>query len=111
MDGNNAIEAVFIPDKGRGTLCVSSQVGCALTCQFCTTATQGFNRNLSTAEIIGQVWVAAKHMGNVPQQQRSEEHTSELQSLMRISYAVICLKKKTSHIPRGHTISDSPMQK
>ena len=66
MDASNAIEAVFIPDKGRGTLCVSSQVGCALNCQFCSTATQGFNRNLSTAEIIGQVWVAARHLGNVP---------------------------------------------
>src|SRR3546814_4216087 len=70
MEGNNAIEAVFIPEKGRGTLCVSSQVGCALNCQFCSTATQGFNRNLSTAEIIGQVWVAAKHLGNVPHKQR-----------------------------------------
>jgi 23S rRNA (adenine2503-C2)-methyltransferase len=70
MDGKNAIEAVFIPDKGRGTLCVSSQVGCALNCQFCSTATQGFNRNLSTAEIIGQVWVAAKHLGNVPHKMR-----------------------------------------
>ena len=70
MDQANAIEAVFIPDKGRGTLCVSSQVGCGLNCQFCSTATQGFNRNLSTAEIIGQVWVAAKHLGNVPHKQR-----------------------------------------
>ncbi|WP_166207139.1 23S rRNA (adenine(2503)-C(2))-methyltransferase RlmN [Cognatiluteimonas telluris] len=70
MDPKNAIEAVYIPDKGRGTLCVSSQVGCALNCQFCSTATQGFNRNLSTAEIIGQVWVAARHLGNVPHQQR-----------------------------------------
>jgi 23S rRNA (adenine2503-C2)-methyltransferase len=70
MDGKNAIETVFIPDKGRGTLCVSSQVGCALNCQFCSTATQGFNRNLSTAEIIGQVWVAARHLGNVPHKQR-----------------------------------------
>ena len=70
MDQTNAIEAVFIPDKGRGTLCVSSQVGCGLNCQFCSTATQGFNRNLSTAEIIGQVWVAAKHLGNVPHRQR-----------------------------------------
>jgi 23S rRNA (adenine2503-C2)-methyltransferase len=69
-DGKNAIETVYIPDKGRGTLCVSSQVGCALNCQFCSTATQGFNRNLSTAEIIGQVWVAARHLGNVPHQQR-----------------------------------------
>jgi 23S rRNA (adenine2503-C2)-methyltransferase len=64
MDAGNAIEAVFIPDKGRGTLCVSSQVGCGLNCQFCSTATQGFNRNLSTAEIIGQAWVASKHLGN-----------------------------------------------
>ena len=70
MDGKNAIEAVFIPDKGRGTLCVSSQVGCGLNCHFCSTATQGFNRNLSTAEIIGQVWVAARHLGNVPHKQR-----------------------------------------
>jgi 23S rRNA (adenine2503-C2)-methyltransferase len=70
MDGKNAIETVYIPDKGRGTLCVSSQVGCALNCTFCSTATQGFNRNLSTAEIIGQVWVAARHLGNVPHKQR-----------------------------------------
>jgi 23S rRNA (adenine2503-C2)-methyltransferase len=70
MDGSNAVETVYIPDKGRGTLCVSSQVGCALNCTFCSTATQGFNRNLSTAEIIGQVWVAARHLGNVPHRQR-----------------------------------------
>jgi len=70
VDGKNAIETVYIPDKARGTLCVSSQVGCALNCQFCSTATQGFNRNLSTAEIIGQVWVAARHLGNVPAQIR-----------------------------------------
>jgi 23S rRNA (adenine2503-C2)-methyltransferase len=70
MSGGNGIETVFIPDRGRGTLCVSSQVGCGLNCQFCSTATQGFNRNLSAAEIIGQVWVAAKHLGNVPHLQR-----------------------------------------
>jgi len=70
MDGRNAIETVYIPDKGRGTLCVSSQVGCALNCTFCSTATQGFNRNLSAAEIIGQVWTAARHLGNVPHKQR-----------------------------------------
>jgi 23S rRNA (adenine2503-C2)-methyltransferase len=70
MDGGNAIESVFIPDKGRGTLCVSSQVGCGLNCTFCSTGTQGFNRNLSTAEIIGQVWVASKHLGNITHRQR-----------------------------------------
>ena len=70
QDGRNAIETVYIPDKGRGTLCVSSQVGCGLNCTFCSTATQGFNRNLTAAEIVGQVWVAARHLGNVPHQQR-----------------------------------------
>ncbi|MBL4707356.1 MAG: 23S rRNA (adenine(2503)-C(2))-methyltransferase RlmN [Flavobacteriales bacterium] len=60
LDGQNRIETVFIPEEGRGTLCVSSQVGCALECTFCSTAQQGFNRNLSTAEIIGQVWAAAR---------------------------------------------------
>lgn len=70
MDGRNAVETVFIPEKGRGTLCVSSQVGCALNCGFCSTATQGFNRNLTAAEIIGQVWVAARHLGNVPHRDR-----------------------------------------
>ena len=70
VDGKNAVETVYIPDKGRGTLCVSSQVGCGLNCSFCSTATQGFNRNLTTAEIIGQVWVTARHLGNVPAQIR-----------------------------------------
>ncbi|MBS0458076.1 MAG: 23S rRNA (adenine(2503)-C(2))-methyltransferase RlmN [Proteobacteria bacterium] len=70
MDGGNAIETVFIPDKGRGTLCVSSQVGCAMACTFCSTGTQGFNRNLTVAEIVGQVWIAAKHLGNIPHRQR-----------------------------------------
>jgi len=58
QDGNH-IEAVFIPEDDRGTLCVSSQVGCALDCSFCSTGRQGFNRNLSTAEIISQVWLAS----------------------------------------------------
>ena len=57
-DGNH-IEAVFIPEDDRGTLCVSSQVGCALDCSFCSTGRQGFNRNLTTAEVISQVWLAA----------------------------------------------------
>lgn len=58
----NCIEAVYIPEASRGTLCVSSQVGCALNCSFCSTAKQGFNRNLSTAEIIGQLWVAVRRL-------------------------------------------------
>jgi len=56
----NRVETVFIPEESRGTLCVSSQIGCALACTFCSTAQQGFNRNLTTAEIIGQVFVAQK---------------------------------------------------
>lgn len=63
MDGSNAIETVYIPEAERGTLCISSQVGCALDCTFCATAQQGFNRNLSVAEIIGQVWMAARELG------------------------------------------------
>ncbi len=58
VDDNNGIETVFIPDEDRRTLCVSSQVGCALNCTFCATALHGYNRNLTTAEIIGQVWLA-----------------------------------------------------
>jgi len=70
MDRGNAIETVYIPEPTRGTLCVSSQIGCALNCRFCSTGAQGFNRNLSPAEIIGQVWVAAKHLGNATHQNR-----------------------------------------
>jgi len=58
VDGANAVEAVFIPETRRGTLCVSSQAGCVLDCAFCSTGKQGFNRNLSTAEIVGQLWLA-----------------------------------------------------
>jgi len=58
VDEANAVEAVFIPETNRGTLCVSSQAGCVLDCAFCSTGKQGFNRNLSTAEIIGQLWLA-----------------------------------------------------
>ncbi|MFO8155638.1 MAG: 23S rRNA (adenine(2503)-C(2))-methyltransferase RlmN [Pseudomonadota bacterium] len=64
-DGN-AVETVFIPEEGRGTLCISSQVGCALECSFCATGAQGFNRNLSAGEIIAQVWVAARALGHDP---------------------------------------------
>jgi 23S rRNA (adenine2503-C2)-methyltransferase len=60
VDGANAVEAVFIPEARRGTLCVSSQAGCVLDCAFCSTGKQGFNRNLSTAEVVGQLWLANK---------------------------------------------------
>src|SRR5207302_1213301 len=58
----NGIETVFIPEDDRGTLCVSSQVGCALDCKFCSTGRQGFNRDLGVAEIVGQLWVANKRL-------------------------------------------------
>jgi 23S rRNA (adenine2503-C2)-methyltransferase len=67
MGNGNAVETVFIPEETRGTLCVSSQVGCALECSFCSTGKQGFNRNLSTAEIIGQLWHANRVLGAVRQ--------------------------------------------
>ena len=70
LDSGNNIETVFIPEDGRGTLCISSQVGCALECTFCSTAQQGFNRNLTTAEIIGQVWIANKTLKCIPRKER-----------------------------------------
>ena len=63
LEDGNCIETVYIPEKDRGTLCVSSQVGCILNCSFCSTAKQGFNRNLTAGEIIGQLWLAAKTLG------------------------------------------------
>jgi 23S rRNA (adenine2503-C2)-methyltransferase len=63
LDGGSAVEAVLIPENGRATLCVSSQIGCSLNCSFCSTGKQGFNRNLSAAEIIGQVRVAIRSFG------------------------------------------------
>ena len=70
LDSGNSVETVFIPEKTRGTLCVSSQIGCALECSFCSTGQQGFNRNLSVAEIIGQIWVANKALGRDPKGDR-----------------------------------------
>jgi 23S rRNA (adenine2503-C2)-methyltransferase len=74
MPGANAaeqvIETVFIPEPGRGTLCISSQIGCALDCSFCATGRQGFNRNLTAAEIIGQVWLANRELGHDPDGER-----------------------------------------
>lgn len=76
VGSGNGIETVFIPEANRGTLCVSSQVGCALACAFCSTGKQGFNRNLTVAEIIGQLWIANKMIGletgdKVPQTNRA----------------------------------------
>lgn len=70
LDNNNCVETVFIPEAGRGTLCVSSQIGCALNCSFCATGKQGFNRNLSVCEIIAQLWVANRELGRDPKGER-----------------------------------------
>ncbi len=63
VGGGNAVESVFIPEEERGTLCISTQAGCALDCSFCSTGKQGFNRNLTVAEIIGQLWQARHALG------------------------------------------------
>ena len=70
VGGMNGVETVYIPDDSRGTLCISSQVGCALECTFCSTGRQGFNRNLSVAEIIGQLWWANRALGHNPKGDR-----------------------------------------
>ena len=70
VEGGSAVECVFIPEGDRGTLCVSSQVGCSLDCSFCSTGKQGFNRDLTSAEIIGQVWMAAKRFDSLGGEQR-----------------------------------------
>jgi 23S rRNA (adenine2503-C2)-methyltransferase len=62
VGGGDAVETVFIPEEDRGTLCLSSQAGCAVGCRFCSTGHQGFSRNLSTAEILGQLWFAEHHL-------------------------------------------------
>lgn len=62
VGGGNAVEAVFIPEDDRGTLCISSQAGCAMGCLFCSTGKQGFNRNLATSEIVGQLWWAEREL-------------------------------------------------
>jgi 23S rRNA (adenine2503-C2)-methyltransferase len=70
LSDGNCIETVFIPEANRGTLCVSSQVGCTLNCAFCATGAQGFNRNLETHEIIGQLWVTSRLLGPEAQGER-----------------------------------------
>jgi len=70
LPDGNSVETVFIPEAERGTLCISSQVGCSLNCSFCSTARQGYNRNLSAGEIISQLWIANREMSAFGQEQR-----------------------------------------
>ena len=74
--GSSAVETVFIPADGRGTLCISSQAGCTLDCGFCSTGKQGFNRNLTTAEIIGQLWLANRML------REGVGHTGEISNVV-----------------------------
>ena len=80
----NGIETVFIPEEDRGTLCISSQVGCALECTFCSTGRQGFNRNLTSGEIIGQLWLANNKL-------REQENYKLLNSDERIITNVVMM--------------------
>ena len=89
VGGANAVEAVFIPETGRGTLCVSSQAGCALDCAFCSTGKQGFNRNLSAAEIIGQLWLANKLLGGNAAPADAKDSDDEPDNGRRISNVVL----------------------
>jgi len=73
LENGNAIEAVFIPEEDRNTLCISSQVGCALDCSFCATAQQGFNRNLTTGEILAQLWIAEHTLRNAGYQMDNQQ--------------------------------------
>jgi 23S rRNA (adenine2503-C2)-methyltransferase len=77
MDEVQGIETVYIPEPDRGTLCISSQVGCAMDCTFCSTAQQGFNRNLSVAEIVGQVWLAHRELSGSP---AAGQHAAKLRA-------------------------------
>lgn len=76
VDPDNAVETVFIPEDDRGTLCISSQAGCTVACPFCSTGYQGFNRNLTTAEIIGQLWYAQRVLREQPEAARTGDATA-----------------------------------
>ena len=76
VSNGSCVETVYIPEKGRGTLCVSSQVGCSLDCSFCSTGKQGFQSDLSVAEIIGQVWLAVKSFDGFKPPQKQSKNAS-----------------------------------
>jgi 23S rRNA (adenine2503-C2)-methyltransferase len=84
VDGANAVESVYIPETDRGTLCVSSQAGCTLDCKFCSTGKQGFNRNLTSAEIIGQLWLANQFL-------RSAEDPRPISNVVMMGMGEPCL--------------------
>ena len=77
MGDGNAVETVYIPETNRGTLCISTQAGCTLACEFCSTGRQGFNRNLTVAEIVGQLWMANRALGAIPGAEQGERGGNE----------------------------------
>ena len=85
----NGIETVFIPEDDRGTLCVSSQVGCALDCKFCSTGRQGFNRDLAVGEIVGQLWVANKRLQEMERAGQSSRLEGDATSPRPVSNVVM----------------------
>lgn len=89
VGAGNAVETVFIPEVNRGTLCISSQAGCALDCAFCSTGKQGFNRNLSAAEIIGQLWLANRQLGATRAAEDKASEDGELHNGRVISNVVM----------------------
>ena len=86
VGNHNAVESVYIPEKTRGTLCISTQVGCILDCAFCSTGKQGFHRNLSTAEIIGQLWQVKKYLQDF---QNFHENSQKIFERKQISNVVL----------------------
>ena len=84
VGNHNAVESVYIPEKNRGTLCISTQVGCILDCAFCSTGKQGFHRNLSTAEIIGQLWQVKKYLQDFQNFHENSEKISERKQISNV---------------------------
>src|SRR5699024_3598059 len=107
VDGGGAVEMVFIPDGRRGTLCVSSQVGCAVDCSFCSAGKQGFERDLNAAEIVVQVWLAGKSFGarknSVQHPVRSVVMMGRAEPLLKYDYVENAMKVMKEDLGYGIT--------
>jgi len=101
----NGVETVFIPEDDRGTLCVSSQVGCALDCKFCSTGRQGFNRDLTAGEIVGQLWVANKRL----QEMEAQGQTTRTIAREPSPQAPVRAAAATVPTPEGVSLSPKPV--
>jgi len=97
LPDGNLIESVFIPEDDRGTLCISSQVGCALDCSFCATGRQGFNRNLTTGEIISQIWLASKLLDEAQAMDEAGEKSSG-KNISGATHTERALSKKVTNV-------------